>query len=319
MKKSFITYSILVLASLFSQAYSKGIHYVEYHRDNIPNIITAAGIASEIILEDDEVIEYATFGFDSAWESQIVRDHILVFKAKDEEPETNLIIHTNKRDYLFTVTSGNNQWTKNPNTSGAYYSVRMIYKDGKSKEALAAKAKIDKESEEQGILRNKDISPISSYLHSNYDYRATGNAQDLIPYRIWDNGSITFIAFKPGAKRGVVYELDHNNKSSLINQHTEKNGLLVIHGIYSKMIIRLGDAAVELRRNTVDGTFENEDKTNIDGMMRMVSHDAPTAFKTVPSTPSLGFRRLQGEQTNNSSETNVITIPEDSSELSEED
>ncbi len=273
-KKALIT-ALIATFSVCSFA-TPGIRYVDYNRDKIPNIITAAGIASEIIFEEDERIEYVTFGFDSAWESKIVKDYILVFKAKDEQPETNLIVHTDKRDYLFIVTSGNNDWEKNPNNAGAYYSVRMRYHDGKSKAALAAE-------EEKGILRNRDISPISSYLYSNYDYRETKNATDIIPYRVWDNGTITFIAFKAGKKRGVVYELDANNKSHLINQHTEKNGLLVIHGVYEHMIIRLGDQAVELRRNNEHGQKENYSKTTVENTTRVTAGNAPIKFESTNS------------------------------------
>ena len=284
------------LAQLTQTVSAHGIQYVQYNRDKIPAIVTAAGIATEIIFEDDETIEYSTFGFSSAWESQIVRDHILVFKAKDEQPETNLIVHTNKRDYLFTVISGNNDWKKDPNSSRAVYSMRMTYRDGQSKAALAAKAEAEKVKAEQAkaesILRNRDISPQSGYLHTNYDYRATAYAGDLIPHRMWDNGTLTYIAFKPGTKRGVVYELDHNRKSHLVNQHTEKNGLLVVHGVYQNLIIRLGDDAVEIRRNTQGGRFENDKKTSIDGTVRTVADTAPTAYGANMSNQNLPGRRL---------------------------
>ena len=291
--KSFLGLYLLGLWAGSASAAATGIQYLDYNRNAIPNIVTAAGIASEIIFEEDEVIEYATFGFDSAWESQVVRDHILVFKAKDAEPETNLIVHTNKRDYLFTVTSGNNDWTKNPNSSGAVYSLRLNYRDNKSKAALAAKKKAEEKANEKGVLRNSAIT-MDGPIHSNYDYRATENAQDLIPYRVWDNGTLTFIAFRPGTKRGVVYELDANKKPALVNQHTEKNGLLVVHNVYSHLIIRLGDDAVELRRNTAESAREeNPQKTTVKNAVRTVANDAPTAFKMPPAeNPGLNLRRL---------------------------
>lgn len=104
---------------------ANSIRYVDYHPDRIPNIITAEGIASEIIFEEDEDIVYHTFGFDAAWEAIVVRDHILIFKSKDPQPETNLLVHTNKRHYVFTLSSGNNDWSGNPNHSNANYSVRV--------------------------------------------------------------------------------------------------------------------------------------------------------------------------------------------------
>lgn len=267
----------LFAAAIFSASTAGGIQYITYNSNKIPNIITAAGVASEIIFEDDEVIEYSTFGFDAAWESQKVRDHILVFKAKDMQPETNLIVHTNKRDYLFTVTTGNNDWEKHPDRSGAVYSVRMVYRDAKSKAA--------QQEEKSATLRNREIATQFSYVYTNYDYRATENANNIIPYRVWDNGTLTFIAFKDGAKRGVVYELDDERKPHLVNQHTEKNGVLVVHGVYPQLIVRLGDQAVELRRNEQYGHRENLSKTNVENTTRFTASDAPTKFKKPAPDP----------------------------------
>lgn len=267
---------MLLCVALAGTAYGQPIAYSQYGKDSIPNIITAPGIASEIIFEDDEQIEYFTFGFDDAWDSRIVKDHILVFKPKDAEPETNLIVHTDKRHYLFTITVGNKEWTTHPNKSGAIYSLRMTYRDANSK----AKRK---KADEDKVLRNRQLATIDSYIYSNYDYRTTPNAQDILPLRAWDNGKITFLIFKPGMKRGVAYELNADGKASLVNQHTERDGVLVIHGIYPRLILRLGDQAVEIRRNEKFGQIENNPKTNIRNKVRTISEEAPAEFRAKPA------------------------------------
>lgn len=271
MKQSLLFFSLIFLFPLVSKS---EIKYVEYHKNKIPNIVTAAGIATEIVFEEDEKIEYHTFGFDKGWSSQVVKDHILIFKPSDPEPETNLIVHTNKRDYIFTITSGNNEWEKHPNRSNAIYALRIIYKDDKS----IANKKINNEKE---VLRNEEIATANTYIFSNYDYRATPNAHDLIPVRMWDNGKITFIAFREGVKRGVIYELDEQNKAHLLNQNTEKNGLLIVHGVYKHLILRLGDQAVEIVRNEQYGKIENNMKTNVNSTVRTISSEAPIDFKKI--------------------------------------
>lgn len=277
----------LGLMPLYSIA--SGIQYVKYHKNTIPNIVTAAGIATEIVFEEDETIKYKTFGFEKAWNSQVVDNH-LIFVPQDSEPQTNLIVHTNKRDYIFTITVGNNDWKKHPNNSGAVYAVRMIYNDRKSMKNLAIKAKKEQqakmrkamqEKRRKGILRNVDISSLTSVVYANYDYRATQNATNIIPTRVWDNGKITFMSFPNGMKRGVIYELLPNNKVSLVNQHTEKNGLVIVHGVYKKLMIRLGDEAVELRRNELFGKTENYKKTNVIDAQRVVEKNAPIQFSEV--------------------------------------
>lgn len=260
----------LCIGAILFEAQAAGIRYVDYHPDHIPNIITASGVASEIIFEEDEKIAYYTFGFDAAWDSAVARDHILIFKAKDQQPQTNLLVHTNKRHYVFTLTSGNDDWEKHPDRSGAIYSMRIRYHDDKSMAAIKARA----DSQE---LRNQDISA-ASYVYANYDYRATAHANAIIPIRMWDNGIMTFIKFAPSSKRGVVYELQSEGKTALVNQHTEKNGLVVVHGVFQNLIVRLGDEAVEIRRNAVGGLQENHLKTTVPNVVRTIAGDAPNKF-----------------------------------------
>ena len=62
----------LAIAALSCSVNAQGIKYINYHPDNIPTITTAPGIASEIIFEDDETIEYFTFGFDDALSPWII-------------------------------------------------------------------------------------------------------------------------------------------------------------------------------------------------------------------------------------------------------
>ncbi|MBR3425029.1 MAG: TrbG/VirB9 family P-type conjugative transfer protein, partial [Neisseriaceae bacterium] len=78
-----------------------GIRYVSYDKDRTYTIPTAPGIVSEIIFEDGESVEYHRFGFGNAWDSEVTAGgNILVFKSKELQPETNLLVHTDKRDYV---------------------------------------------------------------------------------------------------------------------------------------------------------------------------------------------------------------------------
>lgn len=280
--KLFLTLSV---ALAITQASAAGIRYIDYHPDRVPNVITASGVASEIIFEEDEEIVYYTFGFDAAWDSAVARNHILIFKATDEQPQTNLLVHTNKRHYVFTITLGNDNWEKHPDHSGAIYSMRIRYHDDKRIAAIKAK-------EESLELRNRDIA-FGSYIYSNYDYRATAQANAIIPIRMWDNGTLTFIQFAPSSKRGVVYELQTDGKTALVNQHTEKNGLLVVHGVYPHLMIRLGEEAVETRRNNQSGAKENYFKTTVNNMVRTIAGDAPSKFNFNQDLPKEQLERAQ--------------------------
>ena len=221
-----------------------GIRYVSYDKDKTYTIPTAPGIVSEIIFEDGESVEYHRFGFGDAWVSEVTAGgNILVFRSKTSQPETNLLVHTDKRDYVILLVEGNTNWTKNPNNARATYSTRFKYFDDGSD------------------MFSGSPDAIRDFRFYDYDYRRTDNAEEITPTQIYDDGVLTYIKFKDGAPRGTIYRLDKKKKPHLINSNTDKFGKTVIHGIYTHYIIRMDEEAVEIRRNSDKGIRENRRKT----------------------------------------------------------
>ena len=248
-----------------------GIRYVSYDKDTVYTIPTAPGIVSEIIFDEDESVEYHRFGFGAAWDSEVTAGgNILVFRSKDPQPETNLLVHTDKRDYVILLVQGNANWTKNPKNSRATFSTRFKYFD------------YDNASGFKSVVTGNGVREFRYY---DYDYRATENAQEITPIQMYDDGVLTYIKFKDGAPRGTIYRLDKKKKPHLINSNTDKFGKTVIHGIYTHYIIRMDEEAVEIRRNSDKGIRENRRKTTDFNSRREVN---PKAGKT-PKQAQGGF------------------------------
>ena len=248
-----------------------GIRYVSYDKDSTYTIPTAPGIVSEIIFDEDESVEYHRFGFGSAWDSEVTAGgNILVFKSKDPSPETNLLVHTDKRDYVILLVQGNADWKKHPNNARAAYSTRFKYFD---------------DGNNNGFKTVITGNGVRDFRYYDYDYRRTDNAQDLTPIQMYDDGVLTYIKFKDGTPRGTIYRLDKKKKPHLINTNTDKFGKTVIHGVYQHLIIRLDEEAVEIRRNSDKGIRENRRKTTDFGTRREVN---PKAGKT-PKQAQGGF------------------------------
>ena len=227
-----------------------GIRYVSYDKDKTYTIPTAPGIVSEIIFEDGESVEYHRFGFGNAWDSEVTAGgNILVFKSKDAQPETNLLVHTDKRDYVILLVQGNANWTKHPNNARATYSTRFKYfDDGADMHPATGSG-------------SGSLNGVREFRFYDYDYRRTDNAEEITPTQIYDDGVLTYIKFKDGSPRGTIYRLDKKKKPYLLNSHTDKFGKTVIHGVYPHLIIRLDEEAVEIRRNSTKGIRENRRKT----------------------------------------------------------
>ena len=119
---------------------------------------------------------------------------------------------------------------------------------------------------------------------------------------------LTYVTVPQGAERGVVYELQADRKGALLNQHTEENGLLVIHGVYPSLIIRLGNEAVEIRRNDSGGRRENYSKTNVASTWRTTSGNAPGEFD-FSGAPTKGLERAKIFNESKKSGT-TVPVPE---------
>ena len=246
-----------------------GIRYVSYDKDKTYTIPTAPGIVSEIIFEDGESVEYHRFGFGDAWVSEVTAGgNILVFRSKTSQPETNLLVHTDKRDYVILLVEGNTNWTKNPNNARATYSTRFKYFDDGSD------------------MFSGSPDAIRDFRFYDYDYRRTDNAEEITPTQIYDDGVLTYIKFKDGTPRGTIYRLDKKKKPYLLNSHTDKFGKTVIHGIYPHLIIRLDEEAVEIRRNSTKGIRENRRKTTLFGTRRTVEPKASAKGKSTQNSVS---------------------------------
>ena len=260
-----------------------GIRYVSYDKDKTYTIPTAPGIVSEIIFEDGESVEYHRFGFGNAWDSEVTAGgNILVFKSKDTQPETNLLVHTDKRDYVILLVQGNANWTKHPNNAKAAYSTRFKYFD---------------DGDNSGFKTVITGNGVREFRYYDYDYRATDNAQEITPKEMYDDGVLTYIKFKDGTPRGTIYRLDKKKKPYLLNSHTDKFGKTVIHGVYPHLIIRLDEEAVEIRRNSTKGIRENRRKTTLFGTQRTVEPKATAKGKN--NTPN----NLSGSLNNHQDKT----------------
>ncbi|MBR3425221.1 MAG: TrbG/VirB9 family P-type conjugative transfer protein [Neisseriaceae bacterium] len=246
-----------------------GIRYVSYDKDKTYTIPTAPGIVSEIIFEDGESVEYHRFGFGNAWDSEVTAGgNILVFKSKELQPETNLLVHTDKRDYVILLVQGNANWTKHPNNAKATYSTRFKYFDDGTD------------------MYSGNPDSIRDFRFYDYDYRRTDNAEEITPTQIYDDGVLTYIKFKDGSPRGTIYRLDKKKKPYLLNSHTDKFGKTVIHGVYPHLIIRLDEEAVEIRRNSTKGIRENRRKTTLFGTRRTVEPKASAKGKSTKNSDS---------------------------------
>ncbi|WP_339332208.1 TrbG/VirB9 family P-type conjugative transfer protein [Aeromonas caviae] len=233
MKKSCIA-AALAFSLLPSSAYSatagagssfdSRIQRVEYNPDDVIKVMVRKGTASVVQFAQDEKITGVGLGDPEAWNVSVIKNLIFFRPTVDDNPDTNVAIVTNKRNYSFDLIS-----TKKIPT----YMLRFSYPKPENKNLLAARA--------------KNI-PCSDGGTVNGVYEARGD-MSISPYQVWDDGRFTCLRWKNTKDLPIAYRVNSEGGEFLVNTHMENN-TMVIHEIAPSFILRLGNSVLELRTNT---------------------------------------------------------------------
>ncbi|MGL6551434.1 TrbG/VirB9 family P-type conjugative transfer protein [Aeromonas hydrophila] len=233
MKKSCIA-AALAFSLLPSSAYSatagagssfdSRIQRVEYNPDDVIKVMVKKGTASVVQFAQDEKITGVGLGDPEAWNVSVIKNLIFFRPTVDDNPDTNVAIVTNKRNYSFDLIS-----TKKIPT----YMLRFSYPKPENKNLLAARA--------------KNI-PCSDGGTVNGVYEARGD-MSISPYQVWDDGRFTCLRWKNTKDLPIAYRVNSEGAEFLVNTHMENN-TMVIHEIAPSFILRLGNSVLELRTNT---------------------------------------------------------------------
>lgn len=236
------------LATLRPAIAAEAITRYAYEDGRIYPIRTGLGIATTIELDPaDAVLDYST-GFSGGWDI-VRRDHLFYIKPKNVDVDTNLLIRTQQRSYIFELQVVATDWRKldEVRRQGVQYRVVFDYADAAEDEGLAAEAEASTDS------------PIEAVKPMHYDYDvSTKTRRDwLIPTAVYDDGAFTYIRLPnpgniPSGNWPTVYGRNaRHDEDFVVNSNVEAD-TIVIHGIYPFLVLRHGSETVGLRRNPVE-------------------------------------------------------------------
>lgn len=235
-----------------SSARDARIQTAVYRSDDVFPVYTKVGVASMIELEADERFTgdnaLVGMGDTGAW-NLAVKGRNIIFKPKAPQPETNLILATNKRTYAFRLKTATARQMPT-------YILRFRYPDT---EAAHAKAGEDKQ---RLILQAASSGkPILPGKDANRNYWARGD-KALAPTAAWDNGRFTYFQFDNGREQPAVYKVLADNSEMLLNSHME-GGTLVVHGTAQNFVFRLGKSVLGVENRSYDAAGRyNQTKTD---------------------------------------------------------
>ncbi|EJQ9383916.1 TrbG/VirB9 family P-type conjugative transfer protein [Salmonella enterica] len=163
-----------------------------------------------------------------------------------EEPETNLIINTNRRTYLFELKLAKNLLSTT-------YLFRFNYPKPPSAEDNPFKG------------RNINVNPCDGAINNQYQKRGD---MAIAPYAVWDNGTFTCFRFPTNAPRPAIYEVLPDGSESIVNLRPV-NDIMVVHGVSREFRLRLNKLVLAVRSKVPNTGWYNYNGTTT-GEMREV-------------------------------------------------
>lgn len=256
-----VTLLLLMMGGTYAFAESLGdgsnldrrVQTAIYSPDQVYRIQAAVGRgsliqfpATETVNEDSGLI--AT-GDPSAWSigANKAGNLVAIKPITDQEPNTNLIINTNRHTYLLEL-----KLVKR--TDETTYALRWIYPEPPKKEVAA--------------VSRRDLDPCSGPVQNN-QYQRRGD-KVIAPSEGWDNGLLTCFRFTGNGPRPVLYQVLPDGTETLADMHNEQN-IVVVHGVGQLFRFRLNKLLVEARPVNAVGVGYNFNGTTT-GEVRELKH-----------------------------------------------
>jgi type IV secretion system protein VirB9 len=220
------------------------MHQYEFQPDRIYEIRTGLGITTQIELSSNEkVLDYST-GFSSGWELNR-RENVFCLKPNNVDVDTNMMVRTDKRSYIFELKVVATDWTAldQAKRAGVHYKVTFKYPSDPSLEDAVETVAGQSARLEAGRTYNFD-----------YSFATRSKQPWLVPVSVHDDGEFTYIEMPdmkqfPTGNFPAVYARGRKNDEDFVVNTTVENNTIIVHGTYQYLVVRHGKNVVGLRRN----------------------------------------------------------------------
>lgn len=177
----------------------------------------------------DETIETISMGSPSAWQLVPAGNRIFL-KPVGDDATTNMTVITNKRMYFFEMHAQDAEDITDSNLS---FIVKFVYPEDNNYNALA-------------VISNDDVSPNLTVNPEKYNFHYTisGDAFDIEPLQVFDDGEFTYFKFKDiNAELPAIFLVNEDRTEALINYRIA-GGYLVVERVAPRYTLRRGKGVV---------------------------------------------------------------------------
>lgn len=239
------------------------IQTATYSPNNVIKITAKVGKTTQIQFEEDERLEgdSASLGMGDAegWNLAVKGNNIL-FKPLVHQSDTNLIVNTNKRTYVFQLSIDNE--AKNPT-----FLLRFYYPDTANAKKEAEKAK---NRQAHDVLQGNHNR--LTVVVANDDYWGYGD-KSIKPTALYDDGTFTYFEFNNGRDLPTIYKVLPDGTEALVNKHVKGN-TIVVHEVGEKFVVRLGMSVLGIKNQGFNaaGKF-NQTGTSGNDAVRIIKEE----------------------------------------------
>ncbi|MCF0231890.1 MAG: P-type conjugative transfer protein VirB9 [Enterococcus sp.] len=223
-----------------------------YNALDVTEIKIKDGFATAILFANDERIIDIASGFSDGWEFKDSNSVIyikpkavevesaegkVVFEPKVKEWDTNLLVSTNKRNYVFDLILIDDM-------KKVSYQVNFRYPNDEQKKRQENAKKAQEKAEKQHVETALNVTKTPK----NWDFsmKVRKGSEVIAPDYAYDDGVFTYLGFARNKTFSAVFLLE-GKQESLLNTHVREDGryqVLVIQKTAEKLVLRSGDKVV---------------------------------------------------------------------------
>jgi type IV secretion system protein VirB9 len=197
------------------------LHVVDYDPGSVVELRGALGLQLAVEFDPLERIENVAIGDSLGWQvTPNRRANLLFLKPMSRRPDTNMTVVTNLRRYNFQLSVRGKGAVR-----GVPFTVRFLYP-------------------EPVFVSVAPPPPPPPPQERNKAYSYEGSTKAL-PVRIFDDGEVTYFAFKEAEDLPAIYAVDPDGGEAVVNTRM-RDGLTVVDRIARGFVLRRGSEVTKI-------------------------------------------------------------------------
>ncbi|MEY2170727.1 MULTISPECIES: P-type conjugative transfer protein VirB9 [unclassified Rhodanobacter] len=241
-------------------AYDTRIQYVNYNQDDVVEVNSYPGIATQIVFAPGEVVQDMSSGFSQGWQASTSANSVYLkpqsVKLSDNtiaEPtagkwNTNLMVTTNRHVYSFLLVlhtaPASGKLVYNPKVA---FRITFRYPGDEAAAAKLAAAKAATQAK---------LDTASKPVPANWKYsmQVGKKSESIAPTMAYDDGRFTYLRFPGNRDFPAAFVAADDGSESIVNSHIDPAhpDVLVVHRVARELVLRLGNEVVGVFNDAFD-------------------------------------------------------------------